>query len=380
MKIVYLLNARIPTEKAYGYAVAKMCEAYADAGASVELWAPYADKTLGRDVHGFYGVRPVFVVRFFDSFNWNRLPALGSVSHYLQGALMARRSMRSLEKDTVVITRDLLVAGILGQAGHLVILDAHYLPEANRRLMHWALGHIKGIIANSQGTAEAFAALTAAPALAVPNGVDLREYEGLPDRTACRARCALPPDKKIALYAGHLYAWKGIETLVAAAKHLAADPAITLVLIGGTAGDIARYREYIREHKIGNILMLGYKPKPEIPLFLAAADVLVLPNTAKSSESKNYTSPLKLFDYMASRRPVAASDLPSIREIVNERNALLVSPDDPAALADGIRRLLDDPALGERLATQAFADVREYTWEKRAKKIVAFITATVKAP
>jgi len=69
-----------------------------------------------------------------------------------------------------------------------------------------------------------------------------------------------------------------------------------------------------------------------------------------------------------------ASDLPSVREILNERNAVLVKPDDPGTLAEGIRRVLEDEALGNRLAEKAFADVQLYTWEKRAERILEFIT------
>jgi glycosyltransferase involved in cell wall biosynthesis len=97
--------------------------------------------------------------------------------------------------------------------------------------------------------------------------------------------------------------------------------------------------------------------------------VLVLPNPA-SAISTRFTSPLKLFEYMAAGRPIVASDLPSIREVLrHEENALLVEPGNPSALAAGVRRLLDDRALADRLSSAALADVQDYSWNRRAERL-----------
>jgi len=109
---------------------------------------------------------------------------------------------------------------------------------------------------------------------------------------------------------------------------------------------------------------------------LFAADALVLPNSAKAKISSHYTSPLKLFEYMASRRPIVASDLPSLREVLRDgENAVLVKPDNPRALAEGIERALSDAELAARIGRQAREDVEQYTWEKRAVNITTFATA-----
>ena len=115
-----------------------------------------------------------------------------------------------------------------------------------------------------------------------------------------------------------------------------------------------------------------------MPLYQAAADVLVLPNTAQAAISREHTSPLKLFEYMAAGRPIVASDLPSLREVLRHGdNAWLMQPDDPAALAQGIQHLLAEPALAARLAAQAQEEVQAYTWEQRAANILRFVGAHV---
>jgi glycosyltransferase involved in cell wall biosynthesis len=78
---------------------------------------------------------------------------------------------------------------------------------------------------------------------------------------------------------------------------------------------------------------------------------------------------------MASGKPIVASDLPSLREVLSEKNAFLVKPDDPRALAEGIRFALAHPEEAARRAAQAREDVKRYTWEMRAEKILSFIGA-----
>jgi glycosyltransferase involved in cell wall biosynthesis len=110
---------------------------------------------------------------------------------------------------------------------------------------------------------------------------------------------------------------------------------------------------------------------------LRDADVLILPNRP-SAISTDFTSPLKLFEYMASGRPIVASDLPSFREILRDgENALLVEAGNPQALVAGITRIKDDPALAARLARQAAADVRDYTWPRRAERLEAYFRTVV---
>jgi len=116
-----------------------------------------------------------------------------------------------------------------------------------------------------------------------------------------------------------------------------------------------------------------------VPRYLKAADVVVLPNSRNSRQkrfsiySRYDTSPIKLFEYLASGAPIVASDLPSIREIVSEEEVFFVKPDDPQELAQGIERLLTDQEFARTLSSRALERSKEYTWEKRAKKIVEFI-------
>ena len=86
-----------------------------------------------------------------------------------------------------------------------------------------------------------------------------------------------------------------------------------------------------------------------------------------------YMSPLKMFEYMAAKRPIIASDLPSVCEVLNKENAILVKPDNPESLAQGIKKILEDKELANKMSYQAFSDVENYTWHKRVENILNFI-------
>jgi glycosyltransferase involved in cell wall biosynthesis len=119
------------------------------------------------------------------------------------------------------------------------------------------------------------------------------------------------------------------------------------------------------------VTFVGFRSHSDALLFQRAADVLVLPHSMKYVHSAYYTSPLKLFEYMAAGVPIVASDLPSNREVIRHgQNGWLVEPDNPGALAQAIHRLLEDRDEAEELAKQATHDVQRYTWERRAGEIL----------
>jgi glycosyltransferase involved in cell wall biosynthesis len=175
--------------------------------------------------------------------------------------------------------------------------------------------------------------------------------------------------RPVVVYAGHLYAWKGVDVLLDALRELGD---VRGLIVGGheKEPDLARLREQAARLGISDrVTFTGLVAPPDVAGHLRAGSVLVLPNPA-SAISTRFTSPLKLFEYMAAGRPIVASDLPSIREVLrHEQNALLVEPGDAAALAAGVRRLLDDRPLADRLAQAAVTDVASYSWDRRAERL-----------
>jgi glycosyltransferase involved in cell wall biosynthesis len=200
----------------------------------------------------------------------------------------------------------------------------------------------------------------------IPDGVRLRDKGDTQRFRVDRTKTLSVP---IVAYAGHLYPWKGVDVLLEALVQL---PDVHGLIVGGHAAepDLDRVRALASRLGIeSRVTFTGMVEPARVPDLLERADVLVLPNPA-SAISTRYTSPLKLFEYLAARRAIVASDLPSIREVVQDGvDALLVAPGDPQALANAIRRVVDDRALGERLSCAASELARHYTWTRRAERL-----------
>lgn len=365
------MNARMPTEKAHGYQIAKMCEAFASAGASVLLIVPARKNDASGDVFSYYGVRDNFAVKCasaFDALAFFRGSRLGFYIQAISFLWALRRE--SLSRDTIVITRNPEIAWRYGSKRYQVFYDAHNFPTRGTWFFKWLLRGARGVIANSNGTADAFHNAGFKNILVASNAVDLMQFDNAKLKT--REELGLPAGR-IAIYVGHLYKWKGVGVVIEAARNSKRKD-ITFVFVGGIDSDLAHYRAETKD--LANVIFLGRRPHEEVPALIKSADALLLPNIPVTKESSIYTSPIKMFEYMASGVPIVASDLPSIREVLNDKNAILVKSGDANALLNGIEVALDG-RMKER-AIRAREEVKKYTWKKRAWKILDFIVKTCK--
>jgi glycosyltransferase involved in cell wall biosynthesis len=378
MKLIYIANARMPTEKAHGIQIAKTCEALVSAGADLEVWLPARRNPLGdRDLFAFYALQKKFPVRrifCLDLIGWlNFLPGL---AFYIESKTFAWSIARLLKTGAydraIFYCRDTYPLLPVLQRGLPYFFEIHDFSSGAKGLVRRILSESRGVVAITQGLAEELGKLISQEKILVAeDGVDLKKFTLKIKREQARLNLGMPRDSQVMLYTGHLYTWKGAVALAQAAEYLPKDAWVYFV--GGTEGDVSRFKNYVRKNHLERVVLIGQVPYEQVPMYLAAADVLVLPNSAKFRISEHYTSPLKLFEYMAAHRPIVASDLPSLREILDESTAVFFVPDDPISLGRRINQLLSDPGLSERLATNAASRVDAYTWDKRAEKIINFI-------
>ncbi len=360
---VYIVFAgRYPSEKAAGLFVEQNALSLVQAGADVTVLAP---RRLGRgemnDVP--YGIEYVPVL------DLSRVPFLRIIAHYVMVATFSLGVVRRLlgsDVDALIISNDALPLIGASLLRTKTLYEMHDFVPGSALLRRLLLSRVRWILATNTWKRDRLIEMFSVPAeriLLERNAVDVNAF-GVHERHDARAVLGLDAQEKLVVYTGHLYEWKGAETLAAAAAHVSGA---RVVFVGGTVPDVAAFRA--RWENVPQIQIVGHVPHDRVALWQAAADVLVLPNSAREEISVHYTSPMKLFEYMASRRPIVASDLPSIREILPENIGYFATPDNPESFAAKITEALQDPAGGER-ARAARAIAEGYSWSARAERIL----------
>lgn len=365
MKIVYLANIRLPTEKAHGAQIMETCESLARAGHEVDLVVTNRATPITGDSFAYYGVKPIFRivrVRVADTLRFGRFGFLFEMLTFARGCLsIVRRS-----GCDIVYGRDEMVLAYVGKRfAAPLVWETH--TGAQNRWARYLLKRATLIIAITKGLEDFYVRLGAPQEkiIVAPDGVDLEQFAQPESGEVAKARLGLPSGKKIAMYIGRLDGWKGSATLLEASNLL--PPDILVAVIGGESAQVEDFKR-----KYPRVMFLGHRPYREIAGNQAAADVLILPNTGRDVISERFTSPLKLFTYMASGKPIVSSDLPSIREVLDDTGAYFVEPDNAGALAEGIEAALhDSEAQGKAL--RAHELVRAYTWDSRVDTILRAI-------
>ena len=169
-------------------------------------------------------------------------------------------------------------------------------------------------------------------------------------------------------YIGNFYPWKGIDFLIKAIS----NTNLKLKIIGN--GDRKEELEnYIKEHNISNIEFLGYKSQENIKTILSTAKLTVIPNIP--SNFSNFSSPIKLYEYLMTSNIVLSSNMPTIQEIIeHKKNGFLFESGDEVSFQKSINQILSLKNYElQNIAKNAYETSKEFTWEKRAKNIFNFI-------
>jgi len=361
MRITYVTNARLPTEKAHGLQIMKTCEKLAALGTGIELISPRRRNFLHEDPFIYYAIKNKFPLRRIWTLDLIRFGRFGFLIQEITFAIATASFLRSFKG--IIYCRDEVVLAILILLGQTKVLwESH--DGAWNAAARFVARRARAIVVVSRGLRDWYVkqGVPAEKITVIPNAIDTEAFAKAEKREDARKRLSLFPDAKIAMYIGQLDGWKGTDTLFEASRYI--DPGIQIAVIGGAANRIKELSK-----KYPGILFLGQRPVRELPHNQMAADVLVVPNTAKSEISLRFTSPLKLLAHMASGVPIVASDLPSIREIASPDEVLLVPADDPRALGVGISSIFENSVVAKRRAERAKEKSHQFSWESRAKSI-----------
>lgn len=387
MTVLYFADTRFPIERANGVQTIETCHALARRGHDVTLFVRPDNAAPPRDPLTFYGLPPEPRLRI------HTVAGAGGPRGRRARFLLAATRIVASRPEALVYTRDLGLAAWLLQLPRAtrprLIYESHGVSMTVAEEMPALLG--KPELAASAAKlrrldrrerrvwtrAAAYVTITRELAHELGGRYGLRPHVFVaPDGARAAADVPAPDvDRFIAGYAGHLYPWKGVDIFVRALAHA---PGVDGLIVGGHPGeaDVDRVRQLAaREGVASRLTITGLVPPREVPRALAPASVLVLPNPA-SAISERYTSPLKLFEYLTLGRPIVASDLPAIREVLtDEVTALLVPPGHDRALASALLRLRDDPSMAAALGRAALALAPSFTWDARAERLDAALKA-----
>lgn len=378
MRIVYLATARIPGERASALQIAHTCAALAAAGGEVHLVTRKVPP--GEDLFAFYGLQTRFQVHRLPTLESPRLFSLSYRLLLLATLIRLRCRLGPLE---VLYTREPGIVGmlapLLGLLGARLVLEIRELtgdelrPGTRTFRRHAAaFGHAVGISVGSEKLRGDLSALYALPpdrVAVIPNGCG---WAG--DGEAFRGQ----GEFRI-VYTGQMYTWKGADLLLEAFATLADLPRARLVMVGGFPDDLARLRALATRLGLeGRVTFTGFLPPLEAARHQRGADVLVIPTL--DTESGRYALTVKVFEYMATGRPIVATRIPPNEEVLVDGETALLAAPEAGALGAVLRRLAVDPALGERLGSEARRRALDaYSWERRGQLTLAFIRARIGA-
>ena len=357
MKIKYITNVRIPTTRAQGYAIMKMCEEFSLAGIDIELIVPNRrSNEETSDPFKYYGIKNKFPIKKLWSFDLlGPFEVFGKLFYWIDMlSFLTSVKINTRKFDGVFYTRDYLVALVLPKYS-FICLELHDMPSS-KLFFNFILRKVsKYVVLNKILKNELMSyGISEERILISPSGVDIAKFDLNISKDEAREKVFLPKGNLV-VYSGHLYSWKGVDILAEVAKSMVDT---NFLFIGGVEPELSNFKKKYEEYK--NIIVLPFIERILIPLYLKGSDILVLPNTAKENISKNYTSPLKMVEYMASGRPIIASKLPSILEVLDDSNSVLVESDSVVSLEKALRNILSNPQLADRLSKKARGDVSNY--------------------
>ena len=397
-KLLYISTMRLPTEKAHGLQIMQNCEAFADAGCDVTLWVARRWNTREMravaDPFSYYGARANFKLR--------RIPCIDLFPLFPADSSGARLAFYILQLSYALVSvcllvftraefyysRDAFLMSLLCRlkAKSSLAFEAHQFPLSGRgaALQGQVIKGVGSVIAVTlRLKADLVRQRGADPARVIlaHDGIRRARFDKLPDLAAARHQIGWSQDGFIVGYVGRLHTLgmdKGVGMLVDA---LAAIDGACLALVGGPdeMADELRRRWLALGMPPERFLYAGHVPPDEVPIFLRAFDVCALPLPAETHFA-HYASPMKLFEYMAAGRAIAASDLPSWSDVVRDgATALLLPPADVAAWSAAIDRLRNDDDLRIQLGDNArVCAMANYTWDVRAERILAHMRAAAK--
>lgn len=370
MKILYWSDAVLPGRAANTVHVMKMCQGMAENQHEVHLVAHKKDNSFSKEkIFDYYGVKKIFKLALV------KYPLIrgGGVIYALNGLKYAQAIC-----PDVVYGRSVYgcyLATVFMKVP--VIYEAHDKLEKSRRFRKMLKKILRGrkfqsLVVISHSLGEYYEKEWGVPKdriIVAPDAAD-----PVKSRTEQTEIKLVGKGKKIG-YIGSLYQGRGIELIIKLAELFCENQ---FYVIGGTEEDVNMWKE--KAGTLKNIIFYGQVPPADVSAYGCQMDVLLAPyqrnvfidTEGSSSNTVDYMSPMKIFEYMSFGKPIICSDLPAIREVLqNGRDCVLCNPDDVLTWAEALKKIFSDEMFADMIAKNAKQELEDnYTWEGRARKVL----------
>jgi glycosyltransferase involved in cell wall biosynthesis len=374
-KLFLIFHGRFPSEKAASLFAAKSAEVFGKSQETI-LLVPKRKGAVTEDPFRYYNVKHTFKVVYIPTIDIFNIPIIGRlgfiVSFFSFSVLALLYLVRSAQWEDIIYSNENLPLLFASFVFKNTFYEMHDFP--NKRFYFYykiLLQRVRWVLIHNKWKAN-----KAVEVLGIPrnkiiceiNAVELNDFGSNIGMEEARTRLGLNKDIKIVVYTGHLYGWKGANILAEASSML--EEGVVVYFVGGTPEDVSSFKI---KYESPSAQFMGHQSHADIPYWQAAADVLVIPNTAKEDISKYYTSPMKLFEYMASGRPIVASRIPAIEEIVTEDDVYFFEPDNSKDLALKVMQAISGENESYNKVARAKNKIQEHSWSKRADRIINFM-------
>jgi len=373
MNIVAIAGSTIPSDTANSIQVMKACSALVQLGHNFTLIVPDVSQVTSHksnvDLKSHYGLQQDFPIEWLAAsnrrlFTWQAVQRARVLKPDLLYTWFPQSAVFGLlYKIPTIFEIHIQPTGILGPAWHRAFANL----RGRKRLVSITQALIDVLDRDYNMR------LNSDEVLIAPNGVDLERFAALPSTPELARQKLTFPLTPTVMCTGHLYAGRGADLFLALAKSI---PQAHFVWVGGRPADVAAWKAKAESQNISNLTFTGFIPNQNLPLYQSAADILLMPysrsimGSSGTADSASVASPMKMFEYMAAGRAIVTADLPVIREVLNEKNAIFCEPDEIGDWRLEIEKLLADESRKVELGKRAKEDVAGYTWLARAEKIM----------
>lgn len=378
MHLTYIENVRIPSERAHAYQITTTCSWMSRLGHRVTLVNP--DRAHDQDVFEYFHLEK-------NSFEHVRIPCwdilswvpmkLKAIGYALQRASFIKhvKTRMSSHQTDVWYTRDLaMVDAFIDQTKAPWFVELHDEPTTNLDRWNRVKNRISGFVVISSGLKERLMELgvNADRIHVAPDGYEPALFESMGDKAKLREKYGIPSDAFVVFYQGRFYSWKGLDRIVSLWSKT--DSRAYLVLMGGPEYERKRLEALVDEKGKDRVVFIDFLPMKEGIETHAIGDIGLLASDPNQTVSKKYTSPLKLFEYLAAGLPILASDVPSSRDVLDESVARFFGSGD-VSFTNALESVINNPEWLNEARGRVRPFVLPYSWEKRTQAMLSFIDA-----